>query len=42
MLQGYTQEEIGERMGIRHPAVNALLKRAFKVLNMTFSRDFEL
>jgi len=41
-LQGYTQREIGEMMGIRRWTVCGLLRRAFRRLNTTFCRDFGL
>ena len=42
MLQGYTQEEIGERMGIAQKNVHMLLWRALERLKGIFSRDFSL
>ena len=41
-LQGYTQEEIGQRMGIAQKNVHMLLWRALERLKGIFSRDFEL
>jgi len=42
-LEGYTQEEIGQRMGISRQNAQLLLKRAvLRLKTIAFSRDFEL